>query len=293
MAESLQSLKKRLDSTGDLHSVVKTMKALAAVNIRQYEAAVQSLADYYRTVELALAAVLRRRGDQIHTHKAPALPLAAVVIGSDQGMCGQLNDAITEYAINELDQAYDAGPEQRKILALGERPASRLDERGVHVDEIMHMPDSADGINASVQDILVRIEQWGAQDIHRVVLFHTRHESAGTHYPVTMPLLPVDEIWLRDLEDQPWPTKQIPGYREERRHLFGLLISQYLFVSIFRALAESLASENASRLRSMQNAERNIEEQLEELTSRYHQQRQMAITEELLDIAAGFEALKG
>lgn len=79
----------------------------------------------------------------------------------------------------------------------------------------------------------------------------------------------------------------------DRERLFWALIQQYLFVSLFRAIAESAASENASRLASMQGAEKNIREQLAELNSRYHQQRQMTITEELLDIVSGFEALKG
>jgi F-type H+-transporting ATPase subunit gamma len=79
----------------------------------------------------------------------------------------------------------------------------------------------------------------------------------------------------------------------DRDQLFSALIRQYLFVSLFRACAESLASENASRLAAMQGAERNIEERLEELQTQFHQQRQMTITEELLDIVAGFEALSG
>jgi F-type H+-transporting ATPase subunit gamma len=74
--------------------------------------------------------------------------------------------------------------------------------------------------------------------------------------------------------------------------LFMSLIREYLFVSLYRAFAESLASENASRLASMQNAEKNIEERLQELNGQFHRQRQMTITEELLDIVAGFEAMK-
>jgi F-type H+-transporting ATPase subunit gamma len=73
---------------------------------------------------------------------------------------------------------------------------------------------------------------------------------------------------------------------------FSALIRQYLFVSLFRAFAESLASENASRLASMQGAEKNIQDRLRDLSSRYHQQRQMSITEELLDIVSGFEAIE-
>ena len=70
------------------------------------------------------------------------------------------------------------------------------------------------------------------------------------------------------------------------------LIREYLFVSVYRAFANSLASENASRLAAMQNAEKNIGERLEELDVQFHRQRQMTITEELLDIVAGFEVLK-
>jgi F-type H+-transporting ATPase subunit gamma len=85
----------------------------------------------------------------------------------------------------------------------------------------------------------------------------------------------------------------LPLFSMDRDQLFSALIRQYLFVSLFRACAESLASENASRLAAMQGAERNIEERLEELQTQFHQQRQMTITEELLDIVAGFEALSG
>ena len=79
----------------------------------------------------------------------------------------------------------------------------------------------------------------------------------------------------------------------ETERLYQSLIREYLFVSLFRAFAESLASENAARLASMQVAERNIEDRLRTLTSEFHQSRQTAITSELLDIISGFEALKG
>jgi F-type H+-transporting ATPase subunit gamma len=78
----------------------------------------------------------------------------------------------------------------------------------------------------------------------------------------------------------------------DRNRLFSALLRQYLFISLFRAFGDSLASENASRLASMQGAEKNIRDLLETLYNQYHQRRQMAITEELLDIVSGFEALE-
>ena len=73
--------------------------------------------------------------------------------------------------------------------------------------------------------------------------------------------------------------------------LFSAVARQYLFISLYRACAESLASENASRILSMQAAEKNIEDRLAELQTEFHHQRQTSITEELLDVVTGFEAL--
>ena len=69
------------------------------------------------------------------------------------------------------------------------------------------------------------------------------------------------------------------------------LIREYLFVSLFRACAESLASENASRLAAMQRADKNIDELLEDLNRTFHRLRQSGIDEELFDVVSGFEAL--
>ena len=70
------------------------------------------------------------------------------------------------------------------------------------------------------------------------------------------------------------------------------LIREYLFISLFRACAESLASENASRLAAMQRAEKNIGELLETLHGNYHRLRQSGIDEELFDVISGYEALE-
>jgi F-type H+-transporting ATPase subunit gamma len=88
-----------------------------------------------------------------------------------------------------------------------------------------------------------------------------------------------------------WPGRGLPAYTMDWAPLFSSLIRHYLFVSLFRAFAETMASENASRLVAMQGAEKNIDERLVELNAQFHQKRQMSITEELLDIVAGFEAL--
>lgn len=100
---TIEALKRRIDSTRKLKSVVCTMKSLAAVNIRQYEGAAASLSDYTRTVEMGLQAVLMNRpGARVLVRKAPLERVGAVVFGSDQGMCGPLNEGIVRHARETL-----------------------------------------------------------------------------------------------------------------------------------------------------------------------------------------------
>jgi F-type H+-transporting ATPase subunit gamma len=94
------------------------------------------------------------------------------------------------------------------------------------------------------------------------------------------------------LTKAPWPTKQPPEVIGGPAATLRPLVREYLFISLFRACAESLASENASRLAAMQRADKNIDELLEHLQSAFHRVRQGGIDEELFDVLSGFEALK-
>jgi F-type H+-transporting ATPase subunit gamma len=129
--------------------------------------------------------------------------------------------------------------------------------------------------------------------IQHIFLFYNHYLSGAIFKPHTLRLLPVDRTWLEGLKKRKWESKTLPLFTMEWDALFAALIREYLFVSIYRAFTESLASENASRLAAMQNAEKNIQEHLEEVFADYHRQRQMTITEELLDIVSGYEAMKG
>jgi F-type H+-transporting ATPase subunit gamma len=136
------------------------------------------------------------------------------------------------------------------------------------------------------------LESWQQREqIGRILLFYNQPISGSSYCSGKQQLLPLDPHWLLSLEKKPWYTSVIPIFTMDWQDLFSELISQYLFVSLYRALAASLASENASRLAAMQSAQKNIEERLDELKTQYRRQRQGAITSELLDVVAGFEAL--
>src|SRR5579862_4192858 len=99
--QTTESLRRTIAVTGELQSVVKTMKALAGVNIRQYERAAHAVAEYNHTVELGLHVALQnlpsRAERRVGSGQARSGKLGAIVFGSDQGMCGQLNDQVVQY----------------------------------------------------------------------------------------------------------------------------------------------------------------------------------------------------
>ncbi|MEZ4657073.1 MAG: F0F1 ATP synthase subunit gamma [Caldilineaceae bacterium] len=142
--------------------------------------------------------------------------------------------------------------------------------------------------------MLLKIDAWRAEKaIDEIWLFYNRPATRAIFQPRMGRLLPLNLAWLQELKQTPWPSRVLPTFTAEPDHLFALLIRQHLFVTLYRAGAESLASEDASRLAAMQNAERNIKERLDELNTQYHHQRQHSITAELLDIVAGYEAVMG
>lgn len=306
--QTLESMRRRIESAEDLYGVVRVMKALAAVSIRQYEKAAESLAEYTRVIEAGLQIVMANRPEETApTQSWVGERRGIIVFGSDQGMCGSFNEQVATFALEQMNAPSPAAlprssreygnreEEQVKptVLAVGIRVVARLEDAGAAVVERFPVPSAVAGITPVVHDVLLKVEELRFQGgIDRFLLIHHRPRPGAASRPSKVPLLPVDRVWLGSLSRRDWPSRSLPTFTLDGRRLFSALIRQYLFVTLYRAVAESLACENAGRLASMQAAEKNIQEHLAGLTTRYHQERQQSITEELLDIVAGFETIQ-
>jgi F-type H+-transporting ATPase subunit gamma len=292
MSDTTVSLRRKIGSAGDLQSVVRTMKAVAASSIGQYESSVHALADYYRTVELGLSIFFRKSATAAlmpeGNVRVDEAAVGAVVFGSDQGLVGQFNDVVADFAVKTLA----ALPGKPRVWAVGERVRGRLSDAGLPLAGLFDVPNSVKAITPLIGQILVESELNRSQEaVTELHLFYNRPTSGAVYAPVSQRLLPLDETWLRRLADLPWPTGNLPEVVGGGTTTLRTLIREYLFVSLFRACAESLASENASRLAAMQRADKNIDELLEDLNGRFHRLRQSGIDEELFDVVSGFEAL--
>ena len=292
MSDTLVSLRRQIGGAGDLQSVVRTMKALAASSIGQYEQSVRALADYAHTVELGLRVCFRKDPPMVmpgeQQRHTPRGAIGALVFGSDQGLVGQFNEVVADYAVKTLA----ALPGHPKLWAVGERVQARLVDAGLPLGGFFPVPNSVKAITPLVGQILLESETSRSRgEITELHLFYNRPTSKAVYAPVNQRLLPLDERWRNRLATLSWPTGNLPEVIGSTTTTLRALIHEYLFVSLFRACAESLASENASRLTAMQRAEKNIDELLEDLNRRFHQLRQRSIDEELFDVVSGFEAL--
>jgi F-type H+-transporting ATPase subunit gamma len=289
MSGTIESLTRKISGAADLGAVVRSMKALAASSIGQYQKAVQSLDDYATTVELALTACFRQAGPGNVAAEAGSQKthgIGAIVFGSDQGLVGRFNEVVVKYAVNALEALPGT---VTKIWPLGQRIHALLDDAGMPTAGTLPVPASVNAIAGLVGQILIDVET--ARERGEVAEVYLFHKSGSVCDPVGKRLLPLDLAWQKQLAAAPWPTKLPPEVIQGATSPLRAFIREYLFVLLFQACAESLASENASRLAAMRRAEKNIDGILEDLNLKLHRIRQESIDEELFDVISGYEAL--
>ncbi len=291
MSGTTQSLQHKISGAGDLQSVVRSMKALAASSIGQYERAVEALDDYYRAVELGLSACLRQAQLPMpSTSKiATEVNVGAIVFGSDQGLVGRFNEVLWEFALSTLE---GLPGKTAKIWAVGGRIHALMSDKSATQPGLLSVPASVNSIAPLVGKLLIEIETAREHgDVSEIYLFHNHPKAGAVYIPVGKRLLPLDHLWQTKLTALPWPTNKLPEVIGDVKLELEAFVRSYLFVLLYQACAESLASENASRLAAMQRAQKNIEEMLEQLNLAFHRIRQESIDEELFDVVSGFEAL--
>ncbi|MCL5128218.1 F0F1 ATP synthase subunit gamma [Algibacter sp. L4_22] len=293
--DSLESLTRQIAGAKDLNGIVRTMKAMAAANIGQYEIAMESLGDYWTNVSLGLIAYLKHINlespiiKKSENFKKEHKSICAIVFGSDQGFVGQFNDSLSQY----VEKSLSSHEGKIEIWTVGARVPLLLADMGMAVTKEFNLPNSINAITALIGSILIEVEKNRENGtVDEYYLFYNHLVKEGSYQQEKLRLFPLDAKWLQEKKQLKWPTKKQPQVIGDSSKLIHRLIREYLFVTLYKSCTESLASENFSRLNAMQRAEKNIEELLDEIGHTYHRLRQSSIDEELFDVISGFTALK-
>ena len=288
MAE-LQRIKSRRETTQTLLNLVRNVKALAAVTIREQQMRSGALKQYQSTLESALGLVLSaealRSGEGI-PGEIQGRGTARIVLGSDQGMCGAFNLAVCR----QLE-----GPSDGPLIAVGYRAWRELEKAGHTITETLSLPSGSVGAHRLVGALLVYLQEWQhSLTVGEVLLYFNTPVRGGEGYrPTYRRLLPLGSEWLERIRSQQWESRTLPSVLGDRPAVLQTLLRQWLYVDVYRALADSMVAESEARLATMKNAENNIESKLSHLEREFRSLRQSQIDAELLDISAGFEAVTG
>jgi F-type H+-transporting ATPase subunit gamma len=292
MSDSLQDLQRRIESATELHSITRTMRSLAAVNLRHHDAASRAISAHEAIVADGLQAVLRDGALERLPDDEPDADAATaiVVFGSNQGLCGPINRHVVAHALDELDR----WPTVALVAAVGERVAAELELAGCDVAATWDLPGTADGIPPRAEHLLVRADEWRlGRDVRRIQLVHPSYASATRTYEATsQQLTPTDRRWLERLAARTWRSRSLPTWTLGWDRLVAELLREATLVHLHHAFAQTMVSVAASRLGAMETAQHDIEERLDRLRWHHRELRQAQITEELFDIVSGFEVLE-
>lgn len=284
--EDLQSIKNRINSAGNLQTIVSTMKAHASSNINEFQNAADSSMNYRKILDMGIYIILSKDKKITNPQKKEEGNTINIIFGSDHGLAGKFNERISSFAIKNIHQK-----EEDIILIFGQQILSRV-RNDLKISKSLTVPQTKEGITSMVQKLLFEIDNYmDKKPIKEVMLYYCKPAKKSIFEEEKEKLLPID---LKNLEKKEidWESNSIPTYLINKEKIFSDLIQQYFFITLYRSFCYSLASENASRLASMQSAEKNIDERLDDLNEEYRRKRQNQITEEINDVISGFKSIK-
>jgi len=289
---SLKDLKNRINSVKSTRKITSAMKMVAAAKLRRAQDSAEAARPYAERMDAVLSNLARAAKDSA---TAPALLRGTgsdqvhllVVATAERGLCGGFNSSIVKLAKQAIERLVRDG-KTVKILTIGKKGREQLRrDYGKlligHVD-LSHVRRIG---YENAQDIAEGIlKRFDAEEFDVATLFYSEFQSVISQIPTAQRLIPAavggDEEGGRALNYE---------YEPDEDEILADLLPQNLAVQIFRGLLENGASEQGARMSAMDNATRNAGDMIDRLTIQFNRSRQAAITNELIEIISGAEAL--
>jgi F-type H+-transporting ATPase subunit gamma len=285
-----QDIKRRIASVNNTKKITKAMELVAGSRLRRAQARIEALrpyADRMQQLVVDVAGNVGQVSDQPLLARRDVQSVAVIALTGDRGLAGAFNANIVRRSL-EIARAERADGRDVVWLVVGRRGAStmRFRRQSVTADYtgITDRPTYADA-----QAIARRVaELYENGEVDRVVMVYNHFLSALSQRVDEVELLPVPEEALTG------EAVKLEGsfiFEPDERDILHDLIPTYLEITIYRALLESTASEHGARMTAMRNASDNAGTLIDDLTLKMNRARQAEITQEILEVVAGADAL--
>ena len=287
---NLKDLKNRIESVKSTRKITKAMQMVAAAKLRRAQESAESGRPYAERMKKVINNLAGGRngstdGPLLLTGRAETKTYLVVVATSERGLCGGFNSSIVKLAKTKILELLNAG-NQIKILTVGKKGREQLSrEFGSYF--IDHFDLST--VKSLTYEIALNISKgillgFNNEEFDSVLLFFSRFQSVLVQNPTEIRLIPAS-FGSIDL------AENVYDYEPDQDEILEELLPQAITTQIFAALLENAASEQGARMSAMDNATRNAGEMIDKLTIKYNRSRQAAITNELIEIISGAEAL--
>jgi F-type H+-transporting ATPase subunit gamma len=293
---TVADLKRRIRSIRNTRKITKAMELVASARLRRAQARIESMRPYADRMEELMVGTARAAAS---VHGLPLLQrreertVAILVLTGDRGLAGAFNAQVLRQAFG-LERGLRAEGKEVRWLVSGKKGASTLRFRGYELEQnwqgFSDRPSYHDA-----QAIAHRLsELYVDETVDRAVIVYNHFESALVQRVVQQDILPIPEDVLREGADEAEETQKLSGdflYEPEPEKILERLLPVYVETEVYRALLESAASEQGARMTAMRNASKNAGELIDNLTLAMNRARQAEITQEILEVVAGADAL--
>jgi F-type H+-transporting ATPase subunit gamma len=293
---SVQDYKRRIRSVRNTRKITRAMELVAAAKLRRAQARIESMRPYADTMRELIAGVGRAagsvRGLPLLQQRESVETVLVVPLTGDRGLAGAFNAQVMRRAFALERQLQGEGKKVRWV-GVGKKGRSTLtfrrrEQDGAYVG-FTDRPAYADA-----QAIAHRVgDLFTGGEVDRVVLVYNTFVSALTQQVTEQDVLPISADIL-ETDEEERRDDALRGdfiFEPEPEEILARLLPVYVETQIYRALLESSASEQGARMTAMRNASKNAGELIETLTLQMNRARQAEITQEILEVVAGAEAL--
>jgi F-type H+-transporting ATPase subunit gamma len=295
---SVQDLKRRIKSIRNTRKITKAMELVASARLRRAQARIEAMRPYAdRMMELMVGTARASssvRGLPLLQRREEELAVAILPLTGDRGLAGAFNAQVLRHAV-ALDRSLRAEGKRVRWLVSGRKGASTLRFRRYEVLQawtgFSDRPSYADA-----QALAHKVaELYVGEEVDRVVVVYNHFVSPLVQQVVEQDLLPIPEQVLEAGGEEQHHAALLGDfiYEPEPEQILERLLPVYVETELYRALLESAASEQGARMTAMRNASKNAGELIDSLTLAMNRARQAEITQEILEVVAGADALSG
>jgi F-type H+-transporting ATPase subunit gamma len=282
---SIEEIQARLDNIRSVEPILGAMRTISLGSwqsaLRRKDSVLRYAQDLLRILP-HLVPRLGRSGQSGHDSLTPRT-MALMTIGSERGLCGAYNSSLVRYVESELEQFRRRGI-QVELHVLGARLGRMIGRAGHEIVSLRSLPMTSLPSNALAAELTrTFLERYEAFELDAVYLAYHAYRNSTTYEATTIRLIPPPLPSPAEATSL-WPP---PYVDTEPMHMYVRLIVLWTTTEMYRILLDSAASEHSARYQLMEGATQNSQRLIDELTLALQAARQQAITNEMIELAAG------